>query len=1010
MLAKFQRLLILLIAILFFISITTLARDDKLTEDQDLETSIVLLKIATDDEVVKEDHFFELLTLMDQDTKEEYVLVPLNMISTYFEININFQRENNLIIVSSPETQAQVIINLTKKEYTNNQEWSSEAPVILGGDFFVSTKVLEFLYNITTEWDSSYQELIIRGDYFAAESSLDKSETKQTRKRKASQQQEEITVGDDYSVGSIQYSMELDYHRLEDNSTEWFNRNRLNLHGRWKDWALSLGLESKDNFEELSIPLIRATYQENNRLIIVGDSEFNFSNTLGEKNLRGVYYQQPDQQWNKELAYISIKGQAERGDIVTLYANDYPYSKIKVDSSQQYQFNRINLRNKRLNTLEVKIKKSSGGQKVIVKKLAGSPKIYQTGTKEIDFIGGYYQKTGYNDWDGKVVGVKSSYALDGATFNLESVINKDFNYDQQPTFSASDLGLAFRLGEEMVIDANFLLAGEVGNLEDGYTTSALYGLTNGYIEGRYFYIPRQVHLKMPQGEGTGVKLLSEWDLNNNWRLQSLAGYQYAAVDSDSDRLQEVEVAFLYQDSWRSSGEIAGRVERILFFNSKLSKELNRYGLILSRSNVGDGFRGQGKLGVFNNQVTLIDGNYFDYRDINLEAEIYKKLTTDFLVTNALKIEGELYGSDFYNSALENKTKLKWSPNYDTFFSLWQELEVKGQTNDFERIKEELGLSATYYLNHNNIINLDISDNQLAENIDYKSYSLRVTHFWPINKGQISVSLNKYLPQELGLESQTTFEIDAQKTLDSKQELEFKLGTSYQGISSIKAEYFISLSLNHAFGFAGEEVIPQKYNNDKHTSFVAGYVYLDENNNQIMDPEEEKIPGVKMSLDNLLATTDEQGQFQFNLTRSGVYEIDFDFNSLIADYTPVTKENFVKVRENENMILNYGLTINGSITGQVFADTNANGKLDQGEEPLSWVGFSLNDGEKMVYTDKRGEFYLENVPLGEHKLTVVEDSLPNLMIPKQGLVYKIKITKEKLDIKDLSVAVIYDFAQ
>ena len=398
MLAKFKRLLILVLATLFLISITVLARDDKLAVGQDLETSIVLLKIATNEKVIEQDHFFELLSLIDQDTDEEYVLVPLNMISTYFEININFQRENNLIIVSNPATQAQVIINLTEKEYTNHQDWSSEAPVILGGDFFVSTKVLVFLYNITNKWDFSYQELIIRGDYFVEEFSLDKAESKESKKRKVSpEQEEEITVGDDYSLGSIQYSLELDYHRLEDNSTEWFNRNRLNLHGRWKNWALSLGLESEDNFEELSIPLIRATYKQDNRSIIVGDSEFNFSNTLGEQNLRGIYYQQPDQQWNKELAYISIKGQAEQGDIVTLYVNDYPYNKIKVDSSEQYNFNRINLRNKRLNTLRIVIQKKDGEEEVIVKKVAGSPKIYQTGTKEIDLIGGYYKKTGYND-------------------------------------------------------------------------------------------------------------------------------------------------------------------------------------------------------------------------------------------------------------------------------------------------------------------------------------------------------------------------------------------------------------------------------------------------------------------------------------------------------------------------------------------------------------------------------------------------------------------------------------
>ena len=1008
--ANSKLLIIKLVFIFVLTAIDSTVAIDDLEEVNNLETSIVLLKITAADKTIATNHFFEVLSLINSDTDEEYVLVPLNLISPYFEININFKRENNLIIVSNPQTSDEVQINLEKREYINHSEWSEKAPIVLGGDFFVSTEVLEYLYGVNVDWNSSYQELIITGDYFQAEEQISADEEKKDKAAKLEEKEQDIIFGPRYSLGSVQYQLELDYHRLESGSTEWITSNRFNVHGRWEDWALSMGVESRENFSEISLPLMRATYNQDNRLIIVGDSEFDFNNTLGEQNLRGVYYKKPDQQWNKNLSYISISGTAEDEATARLYVNDHNYKKIKIDSDQEYQFKNINLRNKRLNTLQVVIENKNGEEKEVIKKVVGSPKIYRAGTKEIDVVGGWYQKSGYNNWDGKMVGVKSSYALDGTTFNLESVVNEDFNYEGSPNLFASDLVFASRIGEQVVIDSNFLWGGELDSLEQGYTASALYCLEEGYIEGSYFYIPYPVYLRLPKGQGKGARVLTEWDLAKKWRVQSLLAKKYATINSNSDELQEGELSFLYQDSWRSSGQVTGRIERIIFTKDEDSRQLDRYGLVLGRSKVGNGFRSQGELAIFKNKLFLIDGGIVDYEDLNLEGEIYRKLTSTLLIINNLEAKSDVFDWDFYNTVLENDFKLKWSPRADTFLSGWQNLEVQGEADKLNRVNEEVGASITYYLDANNILNLDISDNESEDNLDYRLSSLRLTHFWPERKGQISVSLNQYSPSESGFETQNTFAIDAKRTLEEKQELELKVAKTYNGISTVKPEYFISLSLTHAFGFVGNELIPQEFNSNDHSSFVTGYVYLDENNNQIMDQEEEKLPGVRMVLENLMTKTNQNGQFQFNLTRPGTYALDFDFNSLVADYTPVTKEQVIKVRENENMIVNYGLTINGSITAKVFADNNANGKLDEGEKPLSWIGFSLNNGEKIAYTDKRGEFYLENVPLGAHQLTVIKDSLPELMIPQQGFNYKVKIIKEKLDIQELLIPVVYDFGE
>ena len=139
---------------------------------------------------------------------------------------------------------------------------------------------------------------------------------------------------------------------------------------------------------------------------------------------------------------------------------------------------------------------------------------------------------------------------------------------------------------------------------------------------------------------------------------------------------------------------------------------------------------------------------------------------------------------------------------------------------------------------------------------------------------------------------------------------------------------------------------------------------------------------------------------------GIYTLNFDFNSLDADYTPVTKEKVIRVKKNENMAFNYGLTMNGSVSGMVFIDKNANGKKDGDEEPLQWIGFTLN--EKTIYTDKRGEFYFENIPLGEHSLTIIKESLPKGMVSKVGNSFKVKIRKEDLDVRDIFIPLVYNF--
>jgi hypothetical protein len=188
--------------------------------------------------------------------------------------------------------------------------------------------------------------------------------------------------------------------------------------------------------------------------------------------------------------------------------------------------------------------------------------------------------------------------------------------------------------------------------------------------------------------------------------------------------------------------------------------------------------------------------------------------------------------------------------------------------------------------------------------------------------------------------------------------------------------------------------------------VTGYVFLDENYNGQMDDNERRLPDMPMRLGSLRTRTNKEGFYIFKPYFNDIYLLDFDYNNLTADYTPVTENVFVKVRYNQNIHQNYGVTINGSISGRVYLDKNADGQKNENEEYLDWVGLSIKRLNKKDYTDGRGKYYFENIPLGNHQLEILKDSLPAGLISRNGYQFEIFITEDNLDYRELDIALIY----
>ncbi len=987
----------------------------------EVETITVLLAIKSGEDLIEEEPLFEILDF------DKYVLVPLNGLSAYLPYKITFDREANTVTVEDQISKRQAIIDLKNRKYVVEDElhWpqGEQPPVSLNGEFYVSPSLIEYLVDVKIEWSYKYQELTIQADWM--EKKLDSRMSGDDEEESGSKIN--YLEGPRYSIGSIRYKLGWEYRDENDqNSSE--GSLELRGDGRAGSWAISLGGKVEYDSEEeteVNASLIRAKYNENNQLIILGDADVFFENTLEQQRVRGFLYMTPDDAFSRYLVpHTAISGPAEPGDKITLLVNGKEKGGMVVGpKKKEYRFENVPLLIKRLNIIKVIVEKPSGEQLVTEEKIAASLRILEDDTHSIMATSGKYKKYADDeDWTGELTGFKTRHKLFNNTisFDCEATRTKLINNDNDnPAGIGADTGIAFRMGKNTVCTLDWLVGGTETDLKNGWESSLLYCLERGFIEGIVFYVAPDItnNDRVRADNGKGFQVLGEIEISDRTSYETEA----AVVNRLPGMEQYYSLKYIDLKRVHKFGPTLDNKFSVGLYNENreetCNKSISKYSEDLSRF--------YSEQYVFAKSYSL--DNYLAYDKVNFKyqgadgaqnvitAETdYVQTLTDTLMLRISNDYQRINGDQSPNSESSPGTdwtfesELQWvSPkmwlgvNYEVYYYSTNESALEPSSRKFEVWNK-------YFFNDN----LTVSSNLARILMDqdyYTSAELNLNYFLRNSKDKYYASLEYISPYKERGEPQFSYKIGLIRNFKNGLELKLETERLYETIVAEDPETVIRLSLGQAIGFGGgrSKTVKPDTNN---LSFITGLVYLDENGNHQYDEGENPVPNIKMSLNGRVAVSDENGEYIYNYVQPGTYQLNFALKSLTADYTPATDVKLLRIRETENMFFDFGLTMNGALSGKVYMDLNGNGIYDQGDRPLNWVELSLDGGKKKMFTNNDGTFYFENVPLGEHTLAVMEESVPKDMMVVGEKSFTFTLTEDSLDVSDLQIRLVYKFKE
>jgi hypothetical protein len=162
--------------------------------------------------------------------------------------------------------------------------------------------------------------------------------------------------------------------------------------------------------------------------------------------------------------------------------------------------------------------------------------------------------------------------------------------------------------------------------------------------------------------------------------------------------------------------------------------------------------------------------------------------------------------------------------------------------------------------------------------------------------------------------------------------------------------------------------------------IDGRVYQDVNLNGRFDPDvDQPQANVKVRADgNRYVLTSPEGIYRIDSVHTGEHEVYLDLLSVRADLTLLDgAQQQVALVSRRDSVVDFRLVRTGRFSGVVWQDLNENGRLDEGEMPLSDVRIVTGSGRDTM-SDSNGYFLIGDLPPGEHVVLVDEKTLPEQM--------------------------------
>ena len=159
--------------------------------------------------------------------------------------------------------------------------------------------------------------------------------------------------------------------------------------------------------------------------------------------------------------------------------------------------------------------------------------------------------------------------------------------------------------------------------------------------------------------------------------------------------------------------------------------------------------------------------------------------------------------------------------------------------------------------------------------------------------------------------------------------------------------------------------------------VYGRVYQDVNLNGRFDPGvDQPQANARVRVDgNRYVVSDAAGNFRVDSVSRGEHAVYLDLLSVRADLTLLDEtQQQITIESSRDVIVDFRVVRTGRITGLVWLDSNENGRLDDGEQPLPDVRVVTGSGRDTL-TDDKGYFIIGDLPPGEHILLLDEKTMP-----------------------------------